>query len=478
MECSVENCICNCIDTTNNDCKCILHCKKDNWNDAEKQNIEEFWKNMQQEIENIDLQIERLSEEDNECQLENYLDEPKKYENIIFPKFQDFQINKSNNFTVISKLDYETLVTVFQLKKVEFINCHFLDTADFSKYHFLKYVKFNNCHFHKGILLTILYKNHLDFNDCKFYDNDINLSNKTFESSLFFKDCKNIGEINLSNTAIIGFASFKGSTIRKANFEKVSFKNLAVFVGATFQSDVDFIYTKFNEQVYFQDITIKGKLNLKTAIFKDEVNFLGIKKDNNNSIDVANRETARIIKHSFEKINNTIEANKFYALEMKEREKELSTLEEKNWTDFIVFKLHKISSNHSQDWLLVLLWIINLTFVYSAFKIESCVNEQWLYIYSLGTIGLIITLIECFALLEIPKSHKGMFFLVFIIINWLLYGLLTNDYKLCYASNDFNPFSLMTGKENLTFTILIYKSVIAYLIYQFIISIRQNTRRK
>ena len=42
-------------------------------------------------------------------------------------------------------------------------------------------------------------------------------------------------------------------------------------------------------------------------------------------IKVKNRETARKIKDTFEKQNNIIEANRFYKLEMKEREKELKS---------------------------------------------------------------------------------------------------------------------------------------------------------
>ena len=46
------------------------------------------------------------------------------------------------------------------------------------------------------------------------------------------------------------------------------------------------------------------------TFFRKEVNFLLM------DIKIDDRETARIIKHSFEQQNNIIEANKFYALEM------------------------------------------------------------------------------------------------------------------------------------------------------------------
>lgn len=42
----------------------------------------------------------------------------------------------------------------------------------------------------------------------------------------------------------------------------------------------------------------------------------------------------------------------FYALEMKEREKELNP--KKDFFEWLVFKFHGLSSNHSQDWTLVL----------------------------------------------------------------------------------------------------------------------------
>ena len=59
---------------------------------------------------------------------------------------------------------------------------------------------------------------------------------------------------------------------------------------------------------------------------------------------------------------------------MQKREEEVS--KEKNWLDLIVFKFHKISSNHSQDWLLSLFWIISLTFITSFIKVIDCNISQ------------------------------------------------------------------------------------------------------
>ncbi|MGB0990708.1 MAG: hypothetical protein ACPGUI_07770, partial [Halarcobacter sp.] len=68
--------------------------------------------------------------------------------------------------------------------------------------------------------------------------------------------------------------------------------------------------------------------------------------------------------------------------------------------------------------------------------------------------------------------------IVFSIIFYFSYGFLMDDLDLNSFSNNINPFSIMTEFSELTFLTLVYKVTIAYLIYQLIVSIRQNTRRK
>lgn len=446
---------------------CILHCKKDSWNSLEKdelnKKIELFWETLRDKLYSS-------------CQ---NINETCLVEGIIFSKCEEglnfnYPINKNEengNFTC--KILFASDRTYV------FKNCTFLEKLDLKELDLEKDLTFDNCTFNQEITFYKSCNSSLIFiNDCNFCSNNIDLSNRIFKSNLYFKDCKNIKKLDLYNSTIQGSASFRGSNLNEVNFEKTEFNNVAVFNETIFQNNVDFKYTSFDDRVYFQDVTIQGELNLSSTIFKDEVNFLGIKNKDGKELEtenITNRETARIIKHSFEKLNNIIEANKFYILEMQKRERELSSkFKEKDWSDWVVFKFHKISSNHSQDWLLALLWMINLTLVYTAFQFVEAIDSHWLYLYSFFNIGFIIILIECLAYLEIQKSYKGLFFLIFIFLNWIIYGFITNDFSLCFASNIFNPL----GKEPLTFGALIYKSLIAYLIYQFIISIRQNTRRK
>jgi len=250
--------------------------------------------------------------------------------------------------------------------------------------------------------------------------------------------------------------------------------------------NVDFKYTKFLGKSIFRDTTITGILNLRNSIFDDEANFLDITsktrdKDTEtkefigevNNIQVANRETARVIKNFYDTNNNIIEANKFYALEMEEREKELQQNKTKSFTSFIewlVFKAHKVSSNHSQDWLLTLLWMLAITFVFEVLRKNTYCSNDMILLFLLTNASLILLGILFICIL--PLSLKWYLCLVSVSIPFLT-RITFEDF-----ANLINPFSIMTGGEKLTFSMLIYKIIIAYLIYQFIISVRQNTRRK
>ncbi|MEA2016887.1 MAG: hypothetical protein U9N59_00445, partial [Campylobacterota bacterium] len=221
-----------------------------------------------------------------------------------------------------------------------------------------------------------------------------------------------------------------------------------------------------------------NNFNLDNTFFKDEANFLDIKNKDNDKLEsknIANRETARIIKHSFEKIGNIIEANKFYALEMEKQEKELKWSD--NFAEKLVFTFHKLSSNHSQDWVLTLFWIMNMTLVKVFLEFEYCEEISLYYNIPISFIVIISIFIVGLFILELDSKYKLLFDFSFTSLFIYIYASITPDTTLCYISNSINPFSIMTT-QSLSFSELIYKIIIAYLIYQFIISIRQNTRRK
>lgn len=170
------------------------------------------------------------------------------------------------------------------------------------------------------------------------------------------------------------------------------------------------------------------------------------------------------------------DANKHYQKEMEEREKELIKELPKSFSEWIVFKIHDISSKHSQDWVLTLYWIVIITFLYSHLKVFLCQENTEYYIipFVLNILVFIYVLLEVIISKNINITYK----ILSVFIIYFIYGFITNDITLECFSNNINPFSIMTGLDTLTFSTLIYKITIAYLLYQFIISIRQNTRRK
>jgi hypothetical protein len=328
-----------------------------------------------------------------------------KFPKYIFPRNKDIDapnINISNttfknSFGLVENEIHHILITDTIFKEPIFID-------DKLKINFLR---LHNCILEDGFLINNKYSNHM------FSIKRLSLFECNIKGSFIARDCK----------------------IENLDLENSIFNNITIFENTTFENDVNFKFTTFGKLASFKNACFKKTLNLEDSIFKEEANFLEMNGD------LANRETARIIKNFFERENNIIEANRFYAKEMKKRENELdkeikNKKNLKTFMDYIVFKLHGISSNHSQNWLLPLFWIFAVSFFYIVFDTKLNFIESILY-------------------------------------NITIKANLLNE-----MANLINPFSIMTKGETLTFGLLIFKIIIAYFIYQFIISIRQNTRRK
>jgi uncharacterized protein YjbI with pentapeptide repeats len=340
------------------------------------------------------------------------------------------------------------------------------------KYNTLKSLTIHNTIIKKDFLL-----NKEQYQKRDIFDLDLlNLKESTFEGKVKIQ-FYDIQDANFYNTKFQDLADFYQTIFHKVNFERTDFWSISVFSESHFKCDVNFSYVKFWGKTIFRDTIIEGSLNLRDSIFNDEANFLNITKEKVDKdkepidINVANRETARVIKNFYDNSNNIIEANRFYKLEMEKREDELKKDIKSNLWEWLIFKFHEISSNHSQDWLLSLFWIFIISFGVEVFKKVEVIYYPFV---------IILPLIFILFIFEF-KSNKTVFNVLLIEIGllfYILYGYLTKDYKLYCFSNNLNPFSIMTGVDKLNILELLYKVIIAYLLYQFIISIRQNTRRK
>ncbi|AXX88982.1 hypothetical protein CKA55_01390 [Arcobacter suis] len=313
----------------------------------------------------------------------------------------------------------------------------------------IKFLKLEYCDFLDEINLNFfLDAKSLEINRCEFYAN-VQFNVKIFEGQFIFQN--NI-------------------VLKKINFDDIEFKDTCSFMKSEFKNELNFRNVRFNDYAVFNNTEIEDLL-FRNTFFRKESNFLNMKLSK-----VGDRETARIIKDSFEKQNNIIEANKFYALEMKEREKELDS--KKDFFEWLVFKFYGLSANHSQDWTLVLFWIININFFYSYLNIET---NMWMLAFKILFSLILILLIGCM-IVKIPEDNEKKRWVTTIPITmvcYFFYGyLVEKDWLLSEYSKNLNPFSIMHADEAINFGTLLFKIIIAYLIYQLIISIRQNTRRK
>ncbi len=209
-------------------------------------------------------------------------------------------------------------------------------------------------------------------NDSKrFKIKKLDLTNSTFEKDTKVKiQFCDVNDAIFYNTKFKDLADFYQSKFEKVNFERTDFEKISVFSESEFNCNLDFKYTKFLGKAIFRDTIVSGKFDLRNSIFDAEANFLDITSKSRKKYDeitndykfigeptdinVANRETARIIKNFYDNSNNIIEANRFYKLEMKKRMEEYNSLKKSDYRTFerLIFILHEWSSNHSQNWFL------------------------------------------------------------------------------------------------------------------------------
>ncbi|WP_108061914.1 pentapeptide repeat-containing protein [Poseidonibacter lekithochrous] len=379
--------------------------------------------------------------------------------------------------------------------KVSFISCKFLGSLNLNHCNFKKELMFSNCDFKDDVI----FMNSLNSN--------IYVSRSIFEKSLNLHHCS-FDNVTIEETYIESFIlnyvhlnkilvmnSFvKNQLYLKSNIinEKISFRN------SIFKNQVDLENSTFNGEKDFLGIDNSFANKDKFFIYRDDV----IKKIKQNDSELKhipkNRETARIIKDNFEQQNNVIEANKFYAFEMKEREKELEEDLKvgKNIFEYFIFKIHGLSSSHSQNAPLSLFWILLISFIYSYGFDFLPKEEEYMDIlvknYEQSWMYFVITSKDLFSFLKLIIWMSLPFTVTYFITNYsdkllcffialfsmIFYMYLTKDFTLSIVSNNINPFSIITQEGKLGFAELIYRISIAYLIYQLIISIRQNTRRK
>lgn len=338
-------------------------------------------------------------------------------------------------------------------------NCTFYENVDAYGYDesFNNHVKislFNDCKFEKNLSLANLsfqspiFNNtpeydleikQLNIDDCKFTERftlnnhtfkKVSISNTEFSSKFEFKN-NVVDEFILTNTNFMSifdayettfheFESFKNIYHDFVGFEKCDF-------GYEGNSNKDYIakfkYATFLSFTNFRNTIFHSGLDIENINLKEPPNFLNINVDAKNT----NRETLRIIKNSFDKIGNHIEANKFYVYEMRKYKEELTgkpITQEK-----VIFWFNEKTSRFGQSYLLPMGWLCITAILYHLVHLGYELDLLYKILPPANTaIRIISTYLNSVTSNIIPFVkilHEGMefvsliFYLIFASLIWL-----------------------------------------------------------
>lgn len=343
------------------------------------------------------------------------------FNNIDFPEIDTN--NELSYINVLQKLDKISFIkctfniSILKLsgQYVHFDNCRFSNKWTISEVKFNNSTSaiFNNCIFKKKVVIINTIDNVLKyplFSDCNFY-NELNFENSTLDYLIFnnsineiktqmckinkiiIKNCTfqkrfilnnyKINDLLIENSEINDKLEFKYNKVTNFGLINTNFQNIVDCFKTTF---INFEIKKciFNEYVGFEECTFGSNRNLKEDIskfihstFLTFINFRNAKfnsgldlqqinlKEPPNFLNAhvseanTNRETFRIIKYSFDKIGNIIEANRFYAHEMHKYKEDLKNGNtSKDWIGLQLLRLYKCFSNYGQSIWRPLIWII------------------------------------------------------------------------------------------------------------------------
>jgi hypothetical protein len=458
--------------------KCVLHCDKDGSNIDSNEDIS---------IEREDILIDfckylsnliSLKVEDNHLHLKNinfpirhkdfdYADLFTNIPNVSFYKcifnseslsYEDinFQYDKCifNNTWYITNVrslkGYEAIYDYCDFK--ENVNCY----GDYIKE--VESSLFFNCKFKNNISLkrtifkaSIFKKSNYDFTP----PNELNLSIFEIEDCVlddkFYFNNKNVNFFVLKNVEFNHKVELKHNHFKHAKITNVKFKNLFDAYSSSFdnfninrsifenfagfekckfglkealeQSNAEFEYVTFESITSFRKASFYNGLNLENTNSKESLNFLNAKIEPQNT----NRETYRIIKNSFDKIGNQIEANKYFLYEMRKYKEELK-LSKTFSTERVIFWFNENVSNFGSNIIKPLLLMLTCAVIYYSLVLGYEANYLYkIYEPANSTISTFMTHANSFAKVIPPYGRflkEGMefvtlfFHIFFLIFTW------------------------------------------------------------
>ena len=313
---------------------------------------------------------------------------------------------------------------------------------------------FKDCNFQKGLeLISVILDKPLFTNSEGI--NDLSLSTLKISqceiNSSFILNGHKIGKLLINDSIFTAKFELKENNIDEFSIDNTNYKKLVdayktKFGSFSIEKSIfdDFVgfekcvcspneqaslfrYATFLSFVNFRGAKFLSGLDIKNINLKESPNFLEVEVSNNNTP----RETFRIIKHSFEKIGNNIEANKYFAIEMKKYSSELTF--KNHLSEKTILTLNGLISNYGQSYVKPIAWIIITATLYS-----------W-----------------------IVNSNVSL---------WLTEQFPSLNYCLNSGAKNILPFGKFL-KENLEFISLLFYILFTSLIWQTIVAIKRHTKK-
>lgn len=276
----------------------------------------------------------------------------------------------------------------------------------------------NNCHINKVVIEDTKFNSKFEFKENEVEKFEITNSNFYGIVDAYKTRFK---EFKVYKSIFDDFTGFERCEFGEKGENSISF--MPIFMYATFMSFVTFRRTKFH-----------AGLDMEHTNLKEPPNYLNAEINPINS----NRETFRIIKNSFDKIGNNIEANKFFVLEMQKYRAELRSSGGKQ--ERFILLLNDLISGFGTNYLrpIVLIMLSAVMFALLEYSYES--NA----LYSIH-----------------PPYNENIEFIV-------------NHFN--EAAKGVLPISKFL-KEGMEFISLLFYFINAGLIWQTVVALKRHTRR-
>ncbi|MGE4268335.1 MAG: hypothetical protein AB7F25_12945 [Deferribacterales bacterium] len=372
--------------------QCILHCTKDDF----------FTFNQYEDFVNCLINSPFFAIKNNVVKINNVVF-PNTFNSVTFDNFYDSALSYAFSNCFFDCYDVKPNST--------FNDCEFSHQIGIET-HILPTISFNNCSFKGDLVLgyeedNIIDLTNLSFSSCdveEVYFRNINFNSDHFLSfsfkalkvakfsyctfsfsqelhditSVYFTHCRFNHEV-IFNCSILKSLHlleciFNGNcklvelpSLNSLVIELSQFKAFFSIISIDFNFRLTFTGSDFLGLISFENVILRKGFDFNSCIIKSNFYIANTRipftKESHKDTP---RETYRAIKFAFDNIGNTVEANKYFALEIDKLYSELSW--RNNFSEKLLLSINKYTSNFGQNWWLPILWIFGFASLFYALR--------------------------------------------------------------------------------------------------------------